>query len=122
MARLQRAGLVDGVITQNVDGLHQAAGGGRVVELHGSLDRVACLDCGDLTARAELDRRLRAANPDFVARAAAVNPDGDVDLPDGQVDRFPAGGLRDLGGMLKPDVVFFGETVPRGGSRGVSRW
>ncbi|MEU8331849.1 NAD-dependent protein deacetylase [Micromonospora sp. NPDC048839] len=113
VAGLQRAGLVDTVITQNVDGLHGAAGSTSVIELHGRLDEVICLDCGNLTSREELDRRLREANPDFVARVAAVNPDGDVDLPDEQVAAFRTVDCGICGtGMLKPDVVFFGETVP----------
>ncbi|MGW5555801.1 NAD-dependent protein deacetylase [Micromonospora sp. NPDC003944] len=113
VAGLQHAGLVDTVITQNVDGLHGAAGSTSVIELHGRLDEVTCLDCGNLTSREELDRRLREANPDFVARAAAVNPDGDVDLPDEQVAAFRTVDCGICGtGMLKPDVVFFGETVP----------
>ncbi|MEV1159346.1 NAD-dependent protein deacetylase [Micromonospora chokoriensis] len=113
VAGLQRAGLVDAVITQNVDGLHGAAGSTSVIELHGRLDEVTCLDCGNLTSREELDRRLREANPDFVARVAAVNPDGDVDLPDEQVEAFRTVDCGICGtGMLKPDVVFFGETVP----------
>ncbi|WCN78689.1 NAD-dependent protein deacetylase [Micromonospora sp. LH3U1] len=113
VAGLQHAGLVDAVITQNVDGLHGAAGSTSVIELHGRLDEVTCLDCGNLTSREELDRRLREANPDFVARVAAVNPDGDVDLPDEQVAAFRAVDCGICGtGMLKPDVVFFGETVP----------
>ncbi|MEV4619927.1 NAD-dependent protein deacetylase [Asanoa sp. NPDC049573] len=113
VADLQRAGLVSAILTQNVDGLHQAAGARDVVELHGSIDRVICLDCGQTTARTALDRRLHAANPSFGALAAAVNPDGDVDLDDASVAVFRA---VDCGrcqvGMLKPDVVFFGETVP----------
>ncbi|MFG1803879.1 NAD-dependent protein deacetylase [Micromonospora carbonacea] len=113
VARLQRGGLVDAVITQNVDGLHTAAGSTPVVELHGSLDAVVCLDCGDRTTREELDRRLRGANPGFSAAVSAVNPDGDVDLPDAQVSRFrPVDCAGCHTGMLKPDVVFFGETVP----------
>ncbi|MEV1319869.1 NAD-dependent protein deacetylase [Micromonospora arborensis] len=113
VAGLQHAGLVDTVITQNVDGLHGAAGSTSVIELHGRLDEVTCLDCGNLTSREELDRRLREANPDFVAQVAAVNPDGDVDLPDEQVAAFRPVDCGICGtGMLKPDVVFFGETVP----------
>ncbi|MFF0155095.1 NAD-dependent protein deacetylase [Micromonospora sp. NPDC005203] len=113
VAGLQRAGLVDTVVTQNVDGLHGAAGSTSVIELHGRLDEVICLDCGNLTSREELDRRLREANPDFVAQVAAVNPDGDVDLPDEQVAAFRTVDCAICGtGMLKPDVVFFGETVP----------
>ncbi|MGC1211549.1 MAG: NAD-dependent protein deacetylase [Micromonospora sp.] len=113
VARLQHAGHVTGVITQNVDGLHTAAGSRGVIELHGRLDEVVCLDCGNLTSREELDRRLREANPDFDAHVTAVNPDGDVDLPDEAVDRFHTVDCGICGtGMLKPDVVFFGETVP----------
>ncbi|MGC5022330.1 NAD-dependent protein deacetylase [Micromonospora sp. DT47] len=113
VARLQRAGLVTGLITQNVDGLHTAAGSPRVIELHGRLDEVVCLDCGNLTSREELERRLHEANPDFDADVAAVNPDGDVELPDAQVARFRTVDCGICGtGMLKPDVVFFGETVP----------
>ncbi|SCL24148.1 NAD-dependent protein deacetylase, SIR2 family [Micromonospora pallida] len=113
VAHLQHAGLVDAVITQNVDGLHTAAGSPHVVELHGRLDEVVCLDCGNLTSREELDRRLREANPGFDVTVTAVNPDGDVDLPAEAVAGFR---MVDCGfcgtGMLKPDVVFFGETVP----------
>ncbi|MFG2052413.1 NAD-dependent protein deacetylase [Micromonospora sp. NPDC048930] len=113
VARLQRAGLVGGIITQNVDGLHTAAGATGVIELHGRLDEVTCLDCGNLTSREELDRRLREANPGFDAHIAHVNPDGDVDLPDEAVARFRTVDCGICGtGMLKPDVVFFGETVP----------
>ncbi|MEU6077838.1 NAD-dependent protein deacetylase [Micromonospora sp. NPDC047074] len=113
VARLQRAGLVEGIITQNVDGLHTAAGSPGVVELHGRLDEVVCLDCGNRGSREELDRRLREANPGFDVRVGAVNPDGDVDLADAEVTRFRTVDCTLCGtGMLKPDVVFFGETVP----------
>jgi NAD-dependent SIR2 family protein deacetylase len=115
VARLQRAGLLGGgVITQNVDGLHQAAGARDVVELHGGLDRTVCLSCADVAPRAELHRRLRAANPDFGPRVDEVNPDGDAELPDEVLDGFVMVDCRSCGaGPLKPDVVFFGETVPR---------
>jgi len=114
IGRLQRQGLLTGIITQNVDGLHQAAGAGAVVELHGGLDRVVCLDCGELTARAELEARLTAANAGYAERetAAGVNPDGDVDLTDEQAAGFVVVDCTGCGGLLKPDVVFFGETVP----------
>ena len=112
VADLQRAGLLRGIVTQNVDGLHQSGGARGVVELHGSLDRVVCLDCGTLSPRGELDRRLRAANPGFDARVTAVNPDGDVDLPEEALAGFRTVDCALCGGMLKPDVVFFGETVP----------
>ncbi|MBM7807337.1 NAD-dependent SIR2 family protein deacetylase [Geodermatophilus bullaregiensis] len=114
VARLQRAGLLGGVVTQNVDGLHQAAGARDVVELHGGLDRTVCLACGDVAGRAELHRRLRAANPGFGPHADEVNPDGDAELPDDVLDGFVMVDCTACGaGPLKPDVVFFGETVPR---------
>ncbi|MFE0022028.1 NAD-dependent protein deacetylase [Amycolatopsis sp. NPDC059021] len=113
VARLRALGHVSGVITQNVDGLHQAAGTPGVVDLHGSLDRVICLSCGRLGPREELDRRLRAVNPGFRAAAAAINPDGDVDLPEHEVAGFTVVDCADCGGVLKPDVVFFGENVPK---------
>jgi len=82
VAALDRHGLLRGIITQNVDGLHQAAGAGAVTELHGSLHRVVCLSCWRRTPRTALDERLRAANPAWseLAANAAVNPDGDVAL------------------------------------------
>jgi NAD-dependent SIR2 family protein deacetylase len=113
VAELERRGLLAGVITQNVDGLHQAAGARQVVELHGSLDRVRCLGCEERTPRDDLDRRLRAANPAWVAGVTQVNPDGDVVLPDDQVAGFRVVDCPGCGGLLKPDVVFFGENVPR---------
>ncbi|MFF5262858.1 NAD-dependent protein deacetylase [Actinomadura viridis] len=113
VAELQRRGLVAGIITQNVDGLHQAAGAGGVIELHGNLDRVRCLDCGRRTPRADLDERLHAANPGWHALTETINPDGDAAVPDDRVEAFRVVGCRDCGGILKPDVVFFGENVPR---------
>ncbi|WP_420812768.1 NAD-dependent protein deacetylase [Micromonospora zingiberis] len=112
VARLHGGGLVSEVITQNVDGLHTAAGSRDVVELHGRLDEVACLGCGQRTSRLDLDGRLRRANPGFAGRVAAVNPDGDVELDDAVVAGFRTVDCLACGGMLKPDVVFFGETVP----------
>ncbi|MGA8117756.1 MAG: NAD-dependent protein deacetylase [Actinocatenispora sp.] len=107
-------GYLSGVITQNVDGLHQAAGTADVVELHGSLSRVVCLSCRRTSPRDELDRRLRAANPTFEGAATRVNPDGDVDLAEEAVRGFRVVGCADCGtGVLKPDVVFFGENAPR---------
>lgn len=113
VARLQQRGLLAGIVTQNVDGLHQAGGASAVIELHGSLDRVICLGCGGASPREELDTRLRQANPHFDARVTAINPDGDVDLSDDDLADFQTVGCDSCdGGMLKPDVVFFGETVP----------
>jgi NAD-dependent SIR2 family protein deacetylase len=114
VGELQQAGMLGGVITQNVDGLHQAGGASDVVELHGGLDRTVCLNCGDVAGRAELDERLREANPTFGPRVDEVNPDGDAELPDELLDGFVMVGCLACGeGPLKPDVVFFGETVPR---------
>jgi NAD-dependent SIR2 family protein deacetylase len=113
VTELWKRGYLSGVITQNVDRLHQAAGTSEVVELHGNLDRVVCLDCKRTSPREDLDRRLREANPGFDATAERINPDGDVDLSDHLVRGFRVVGCRDCGGALKPDVVFFGENVPR---------
>ncbi|WP_330333319.1 NAD-dependent protein deacetylase [Streptomyces sp. NBC_00536] len=112
VAAFERYGLLAGLITQNVDGLHQAAGSERVVELHGGLDRVVCLSCGARSSRGELARRLDEANPGFDPVAAGLNPDGDADLTDEQVGDFSVVSCARCAGVLKPDVVFFGETVP----------
>jgi NAD-dependent SIR2 family protein deacetylase len=114
VAELQRRGLVDGIITQNVDGLHQQAGAQDVIELHGSLSRVICLGCGERTPRAELDQRLIAANRGWDAQARQVNPDGDAVLDDGATDHFQVVDCLRCAGALKPDVIFFGENVPPG--------
>jgi NAD-dependent SIR2 family protein deacetylase len=113
LARLERRGLLTGVLTQNVDGLHQQGGSRHVLELHGSLASVVCLDCGARSARADLQARMRAANPDFHAQADDVAPDGDVEIPDAWTRGFVVPSCRACGGTLKPDVVFFGENVPR---------
>ncbi|MBW8822142.1 MAG: NAD-dependent protein deacetylase [Streptomyces sp.] len=112
VAAFARHGLLSGVITQNVDGLHQAAGTEGVVELHGSLARVRCLGCDAITARQDLSVRLEEANAAFEPVVAGINPDGDADLSDEQVADFRVLPCLDCGGILKPDVVFFGETVP----------
>jgi len=117
LAEMSRRGLLTGIITQNVDGLHQTAGAFGVTELHGSLHRVICLSCGQRTARAELDQRLAAANPGWEARLAAVGvpprPDGDAVLDDEAAEAFRVVDCSACQGVLKPDVVFFGENVPR---------
>ncbi|MVA75742.1 NAD-dependent protein deacetylase [Auraticoccus sp. F435] len=117
VAALQRCGRVGGVVTQNVDRLHQAAGSTDVIDLHGTLDRVVCLDCSTRSPRSELEVRLAEANPDFEQLAAEVrqvNPDGDVELDDSWVAGFRVVPCLVCGGdRLKPDVVFFGESVPK---------
>jgi NAD-dependent SIR2 family protein deacetylase len=112
VARLQELARLRGIITQNVDGLHQAGGAHGVVELHGNLSRITCLGCGELTDRLAHSDRLDAANPGFAAAVTAVNPDGDVEIDDADLDGFTIVDCASCGGMLKPDVVYFGETVP----------
>jgi NAD-dependent SIR2 family protein deacetylase len=112
LAKLQATGRVHHLITQNVDGLHQLAGSVDVLELHGALAQVRCLSCGALTHRDDLQQRLLEANPRAVEWTAALEPDGDADLPDEVTVDFVVPGCRDCGGVLKPDVVFFGDNVP----------
>ncbi|HEU4726465.1 MAG TPA: NAD-dependent protein deacetylase [Kofleriaceae bacterium] len=115
LAALELAGVVAGLITQNVDGLHGAAGSRAVVELHGALARVRCLSCGAIVTRDAVQARLLAANPGWLERAegAAIAPDGDAELPDALVAGFTVAGCDACGGTLMPDVVFFGGSVPR---------
>ncbi|WP_220040532.1 NAD-dependent protein deacetylase [Streptomyces tateyamensis] len=111
--RLRGSGHLSAVITQNVDGLHQAAGTRDAVELHGGLDRVVCLDCRRTSGREELDQRLHALNGALWDSGARTNPDGDVELPQELVTGFRVAPCTACGGTLKPDVVFFGENVPK---------
>ncbi|MEM1115693.1 MAG: NAD-dependent protein deacetylase [Bacteroidota bacterium] len=115
LARLEAAGLLTGTVTQNVDGLQQAAGARRVVELHGTLDRVVCLACGTLTSRAAVQAQIAAHNPGwtFALPEAGTAPDGDAVLSDAAIARFEPPRCDACGGALKPDVVFFGESVPK---------
>lgn len=112
VAALQRHGLISGIVTQNVDGLHTAAGAVDVVELHGSLAAIICLDCGRRTPRQRLSDRLSAANVGWAPHVLGHNPDGDVELSADDVAAFVTVDCETCGGMLKPDVVFFGERVP----------
>jgi NAD-dependent SIR2 family protein deacetylase len=109
LADMEAAGAINGVITQNVDGLHTRAGTRRVVELHGSMDRVVCLRCGQAYAREAIAARLEEANP-AMADEVTIAPDGDAEVSD--VDAFSVPECTVCGGMLKPNVVFFGELVP----------
>jgi NAD-dependent deacetylase sirtuin 4 len=111
LAALEAAGFVAGVITQNVDRLHQRAGSRRVVELHGALADVVCLRCGRGEPRHELQTRLVEANPGWLESAADIQPDGDADLHPDRIASFAVVGCRLCGGELKPDVVFFGGAV-----------
>jgi NAD-dependent SIR2 family protein deacetylase len=111
LADLEAAGHINGVITQNVDGLHLRAGSARVVDLHGSMDRVRCLQCGQYFARADIAARLAAANPWLDdTENVPLSPDGDVQIE--SIDEFVIPECTVCGGLLKPDVVFFGEYVP----------
>ena len=116
LAELEYAGVVSGVITQNVDLLHTKAGSRVVVNLHGSYAQVICLDCGHTTSRAALADLLEVANPGFVERAEAVGgiavaPDADAVV--GDTTTFQTIDCGYCGGMLKPDIVYFGENVPK---------
>ena len=113
LARLEQAGRIEQLVTQNVDGLHQRAGSTRVTELHGSIRQVVCLDCDVTVPRAQVQAQLEAANPAFVAHTAKIAPDGDADLDAADFAAFEIPACTDCGGMLKPDVVFFGASVPR---------
>lgn len=113
LARLEALGVVRGVITQNVDGLHQAAGSSSVLELHGSLARVRCLECGSTESREDLQERLTSSNPGFATTAERYVADGDAELPESSAEGFWIAPCLICGGVLKPDVVFFGENVPR---------
>lgn len=113
LARLETIGRIGTLVTQNVDGLHQAAGSRRVVDLHGRLDRVECLECGLRRPRTEMQNALAALNPGWSGRPTGVAPDGDADLEAVDYRRFRVPDCPACGGVLKPEVVFFGESVPR---------
>ncbi|WP_223690556.1 Sir2 family NAD-dependent protein deacetylase [Leifsonia poae] len=111
LAELESAGAANGVITQNVDGLHKQAGSRKVVDLHGAMDRVLCLACGQVFARESISARIEAANPWLdTAGAVEIAPDGDAIVTD--IDAFVVPECTVCGGRLKPDVVFFGEFIP----------
>ncbi|MDK8812980.1 Sir2 family NAD-dependent protein deacetylase [Corynebacterium striatum] len=117
LVELECAGLLSGIVTQNVDGLHKEAGTETLIPLHGDMEHVVCLNCGYAEDRGAFDARLAAANPDYlerwVVRADEVNPDGDVALSQQAVDEFVmAPCIRCGSELLKPDVVYFGEPVP----------
>ena len=110
-AAWEATGTLHHLVTQNVDGLHQRAGSRAVVDLHGRLDEVVCLGCGDRQSRAATQQTMAEANP-FFAPEALVAPDGDADIDAHVVAQFDPPRCAGCGGLLKPDVVFFGENVP----------
>lgn len=111
ISELEHAGVVAGVMTQNVDGLHQRAGSGKVVELHGSTDRVRCLNCGQLYSRDAIAEAIAASNP-WLAKLGEreLGPDGDVAIT--RLDDFSVPPCTVCGGILRPDIVYFGEFIP----------
>jgi NAD-dependent SIR2 family protein deacetylase len=113
LARLQTSGRNELLVTQNVDRLHQAAGSRDVIDLHGRLDRVRCMGCERRTPREEMQEALERRNPAWTALEALDAPDGDADLEEMDFSRFSVPACGHCGGVLKPDVVFYGESVPR---------
>lgn len=113
LARLEDAGKVDTVITQNVDRLHSAAGNQKVIDLHGDLSKVRCMNCEAITEREDFQAALEAANPGWTAEAKHFRADGDAELVDNADADFSVPGCSTCDGIQKPDVVMFGENVPR---------
>jgi NAD-dependent SIR2 family protein deacetylase len=112
LAALEHGGRIVQLVTQNVDGLHHVAGSRNVIDLHGRIDTVRCLGCGQRSSREELQLELERRNPDFASLDASQAPDGDADIDGIAFDTFDVPACRACGGLLKPDVVFFGENVP----------
>jgi len=113
LAALERNGKVDTLITQNVDGLHDKAGSRSVIDLHGNLGRVRCLECDTTSARADYQHAMQYANPDWHAEVFRFRPDGDAELAEVSSHDFTVVSCHRCGGMVKPDVIMFGESVPR---------
>lgn len=113
LADWELSGRITQLVTQNVDRLHQDAGSRQVIDLHGRLDRIICLECGAGSDRNAMQEELRARNPEFAALTAAIAPDGDAYLENTDFEGFLVPDCPQCGGILKPDVVFFGETIPR---------
>lgn len=113
LAQLESTGRFTPLITQNVDRLHQAAGHRDVIELHGHNDEVMCVECRRRMPRAEFQARMEAQNRHFVAEVLTILPDGDAELPDDAYAAFTLLGCDHCGGVIKPNVVFFGENVPK---------
>jgi len=113
IAKMEQRGLVSGVITQNVDLLHQAAGSQRVIDLHGHYNEVICLSCGLVLSRTELDRMLTVLNPEFTDAVADVEIAPDADAVIASTEEFQVQPCPRCGGILKPNIVYFGENVPK---------
>ena len=113
LADFEATGKVDTLITQNVDRLHSAAGSRRVIDLHGDLGAVRCLGCDASHTRGDYQQALKDANPDWYSEVFRYKPDGDAELADNSHKEFCVPGCRVCGGLVKPDVVMFGENVPK---------
>lgn len=113
LAKMEHAGYIEFLVTQNVDGLHHRAGSRRMIDLHGRLDSVVCTHCGHRIERDEFQSKLRNSNPAYLTYDAQLAPDGDADLEGIDLEAFRVPDCLSCGGILKPDVVFFGEAVPR---------
>ncbi len=113
LVHLEQQGFIELLITQNVDGLHQKAGHKNVIDLHGRSDRVVCLDCSTILSRDETHNMMMDHNPSFMHFTASPAPDGDADLEDVDFSQFHVSECPNCGGILKPDVVFFGDNVPK---------
>ena len=113
LVQLETAGRIGLLLTQNVDGLHSAAGSHRTIDLHGRIDTVRCLGCEARTPRIALQLELRSRNPRWAELEARAAPDGDADLDGHDFSAFDVPDCATCNGMLKPDVVFFGESVPK---------
>lgn len=113
LVELEERGHIHQLVTQNVDRLHQSAGSQQVIDLHGRSDLVRCMSCGEISHRNEIHQRSALANPHFTHLTAAAAPDGDADLEDVDFNQFHVPDCQRCGGILKPDVVFFGDNVPK---------
>ncbi|MEM6545565.1 MAG: NAD-dependent protein deacetylase [Pseudomonadota bacterium] len=113
LAELEQAGAIEHLVTQNVDRLHQRAGSKSVTDLHGRLDKVNCLQCGERSSREAMQGRLSAANPHITRQTVDARPDGDADMPRDLVRSITVPCCERCGGTLMPEVVFFGGSIPR---------
>ena len=120
LSALESSGLINGIITQNVDRLHHKAGSRQVVELHGTLSEVCCLHCENVEKRSTFQKRLSSLNPSWHAKPSDIAPDGDAEIDASQTRQFRVPDCAICSGVVKPNVVFFGENVPA--NRVTSAW
>jgi len=113
LAELEKCNVLDHVVTQNVDGLHQRAGSRKVTDLHGRIDRVSCMSCGASQSRKDLQSWLEQSNPDYVQLSGHLGPDGDAEIDDLDYSHLVVPNCEKCGGILKPDAVFYGDSLPK---------